>query len=235
MKKQGNRDKTQSVVIRNERLTVWAGAIIFLIVIVELVVTANLNQFLSLHIFVGVLLTGPIVVKMSSVGYRFFGYYTKNPDFVEKGPPIFWLRLSAPFLVILTVLVFISGFGLVVVGPAHAGLFKVIHAGSVILWLPLLAIHIWGNFNKVKQSVTGDWRHTVKAQVQDRFRRFRLNTLGLLLGVMAALILYPSSTTWYHVRINHGLPGVLVAGIFAAVVAIVIAKPLLAKESQKKM
>lgn len=218
--------KKHSVVVRNERLTALAGALLFVLIIAELVVTANLNQLISIHIFVGTLLAGPLVVKMSSVGYRFLSYYRRVPDFVHKGPPNIWLRMSAPFLVVLTLVVFISGFGLVYVGPSHAGLFKIIHAASVVLWLPLTAIHVYGNFRKVPRSIAGDWGRKITHRVSGRSTRLGINVIGLILGAVAAVMIYPSSAPWSHYRINHGLPGVLILGIIAAVFAFLIAIPL---------
>jgi hypothetical protein len=102
-------EKKQTLIDRNERMTAIAGAVLFVFIIAELIITANLDEFISEHIFVGILLSGPLIVKMFSTGYRFTRYYTNTPEFVRKGPPNILLRFLAPFLVITTILVFISG------------------------------------------------------------------------------------------------------------------------------
>ena len=76
---------------RNKRMTAIAGTVLFVLIIAELVITANLDGLRSEHIFIGVLLAGPLVVKMCSTGYRFFRYYTKSPEFVRSGPPTYYL------------------------------------------------------------------------------------------------------------------------------------------------
>ena len=37
--------------------------------------------------FLGVLLIGPVALKLASTGYRFVRYYTSEPRYRRKGPP----------------------------------------------------------------------------------------------------------------------------------------------------
>jgi hypothetical protein len=64
-----------SSVIGNERLTALAGAVLLVLIVVELVTVPTLHALLSAHVFVGVLLVGPLAVKTASTGYRFVRYY----------------------------------------------------------------------------------------------------------------------------------------------------------------
>src|SRR6266702_2879742 len=102
----------QSAVVGNERITALAGAVLL---------AAILRTLLSVHVFVGVLLAGPLVVKLGSTGNRFLRYYTGSPAFVRRGPPRPALRVMAPLLIATTLVVIGSGIGLVVTGPRHAG------------------------------------------------------------------------------------------------------------------
>src|SRR5438270_13586605 len=52
----GENDKDRSGVIGNERLTALAGAVLLVLILVELVSSANLHALLPIHTFVGVLL-----------------------------------------------------------------------------------------------------------------------------------------------------------------------------------
>jgi len=106
-------------VVGNERLTALAGAILLVLIMAELVTTASLRTFMSAHVFVGVLLAGPLAVKLGSTGYRFVRYYTRAPAYVRRGPPRLALRLLAPVLVVTTIVLIGSGIGLVVVAPAR--------------------------------------------------------------------------------------------------------------------
>src|SRR5215469_12887344 len=77
----------QSAVVGNERMTALAGAVLLVLILVELVSAVILHTLLSVHVFFGVLLAGPLVVKLGSTGYRFLRYYTGSPAFVRRGPP----------------------------------------------------------------------------------------------------------------------------------------------------
>src|SRR2546429_5476700 len=137
----GNGDD-QSAVVGNDRLTALAGGVLLVLMVVELMTTAYRRAGLSAHVLVGVVLSGPLAVKIGSTFYRFLRYYTRSPAFVRKGPPRLPLRVLGPLLLIMTLVVVGSGIGLVVTGPAQAGLLLPLHNISVLFWLSLIAIHV---------------------------------------------------------------------------------------------
>src|SRR5947208_3613748 len=75
----GENAEGRSGVIGNERLTALAGAVLLVLIVVELVTVANLRAGLAVHVLIGVLLAGPLAVKLGSTGYRFLRYYTGSP------------------------------------------------------------------------------------------------------------------------------------------------------------
>ncbi len=75
---------------------------------------------LWVHLFVGMLLIGPLALKLASTGYRFVRYYTRDPRYRAKGPPPHALRLIAPVVVLSTLVVFASGVALLFAGPQLA-------------------------------------------------------------------------------------------------------------------
>src|SRR2546422_4744344 len=118
----GNVDD-RSAVVGNERMTALAGAVLLVLILVDLVTAASLRTLLSAHVFVGVLLAGPLAVKIASTGYRLLRYYTRSPAFVRKGPPRLALRLLAPPLLTATLVVVGSGVGLLVALPTQTAVF----------------------------------------------------------------------------------------------------------------
>src|SRR5207302_1262845 len=66
-------------VVGNERLTALVSLVLLVLIIVELVTSALLRIWLPAHTVVGVLLVGPLLVKMGSTGWRFLHYYTRAP------------------------------------------------------------------------------------------------------------------------------------------------------------
>ena len=110
----GENGESRSGIVGNERLTALAGAVLLVLILVEFVSAANLHA-LPIHVFVGVLLAGPLVVKLGSTGYRFLHYYTRSLAYAHNGPPRLPLRVLGPLLV-TTLVVVGSGIGLVVTG-----------------------------------------------------------------------------------------------------------------------
>src|SRR5437763_7595757 len=184
----GNVDD-RSAVVGNERMTALAGAVLFVLILVEIVTSARLRTLLSAHVFVGVLLAGPLAVKLGSTGYRFLRYYTRSPAFVRRGPPRLALRVLAPLLIVTTLVVIGSGIGLVVTGPRSAGPLLPLHGFSALVWLPLIAIHTFAHIRRVPRLVTDDWsRPSGKSDASGRGSRLGMNLGVLLVGAVAAIL-----------------------------------------------
>lgn len=216
-------------VVGNERLTALTGAVLLALIVAELVTTASLHTLLSAHIFVGVLLAGPLILKLGSAGYRFLRYYTRSPAYVRKGPPRLALRVLAPLLVATTLLLIGSGIGLLVVGPGQEGLMMRLHAFSTLIWIPLLAIHAVAYFPRVPRLVADDWSASPSAWTPRRGIRLGVNLGALLGGVFAAILLLPVAApwnTWIATNGNNGPAGPLVVGLILAVLAVVATTPL---------
>ncbi len=80
----------------NEKLTAMTGALLLVLLAAEGFTLLSIHRLLTLHFFLGMLLVGPVLLKMGSTGYRFFRYYTGAPVYVKKGPPVILLRLLGP-------------------------------------------------------------------------------------------------------------------------------------------
>lgn len=219
--------KNSYSVKRNERLTALAGSVLLVIIVLELIITANLHALIPVHIFIGVLLAGPLLVKMFSTGFKFFRFYSKHPAFVEKGPPHILLRLLAPLLVLITLVVFVSGFGLAWVGPTHSHLLFDIHAASTFVWIPLVAVHVYAHIRKASKLIASDWSRESKDPVSGRTGRLRFTLVGVALGLLAAIVMIPVSSQWDHWGIQAGIPTPLALGLIIAIFAVLIAIPLL--------
>ena len=111
----------------NERLTTVTGAILIVLLAAIGFTIPQLRQYIWMHLFVGLLLIGPVLLKMASTGYRFARYYTRNAEYRRKGPPELILRLIAPIVVLSTVGVFVTGIGLLIVGPTDRNPMLLLH------------------------------------------------------------------------------------------------------------
>ncbi len=92
----------------NEQLTGRNGALLIVLLAVIGVTILRIRQLISVHLFVGLVLLGPVAIKLASTGYRFARFYTRDLVYRAKGPPDLVMRLSAPIVVVSTVVVFVE-------------------------------------------------------------------------------------------------------------------------------
>lgn len=211
-----------SVVVGNERLIALTGAVLLVLIMAEIVIAAKMQALMPVHIFVGVLLTFPLLVKIGSTGYRFMSYYTGSPAFVRKGPPRMEMRLLAPLLLIASLSLVLTGITLALLGPTNIWSVWVLrlHALSVMCWLPLLALHVGAYLWRVPRLIGADWRRRTARLATGRGWRYGINIVALLAGVVAAVLVLPYTTSWVAWQPNIGphIPGPLLAALFAAFV-----------------
>ncbi len=213
-------------VVGNERLTTLAGAVVLVLIVVELVTTAALHALLSAHIFVGVILAGPLAVKLGSTGYRFLRYYSGSPAFVRKGPPRLELRVLAPLLVATTLVLIGSGIGLLVTGSSQPGPLLAVHNISALLWLPMIAIHTFAYVWRVPRSLADDWGTLPAKPASGRWLRLSVNLGAPLGGAAAAVFVLPSAAPWVvWIQTNQNIPAPLVVGMVVAALALLATRP----------
>jgi hypothetical protein len=128
----------------NERLTAMTGAVLLILLAVECYTILRIGRLLTLHVFLGMLLLGPVTLKATSVLYRFARYYTKSEPYRRKGPPAPLLRVLGPIIMLLTACVFGSGVMLTVTGPSNGppSGWLVVHRISFFAWLFFIVIHV---------------------------------------------------------------------------------------------
>ncbi|HEV2459273.1 MAG TPA: hypothetical protein VGS80_13015, partial [Ktedonobacterales bacterium] len=207
--------------------TALAGGILLVLIVVELVTTVRLRTFMSAHVFVGMLLAGPLVVKLGSTSYRFARYYTRAPAYVRRGPPHLALRVLGPLLVATTLVVVGSGIGLMVTGPDHAGPLLPLHGFSVLVFLPLMAIHLVAHILATPRLVADEWSTVCAAVAPGRGIRMGVNLGALALGALGAILLLPTTTPWLAWSQTNGqVPAPVIVGTLLAMLALVAARPL---------
>ncbi|HEY3758871.1 MAG TPA: hypothetical protein VGL37_03870 [Solirubrobacteraceae bacterium] len=196
----------------NERLTVLTGIVLFVLLAVLGVTILRIGQLLSIHLFLGLLLIGPVALKLASTGYRFMRYYTREPRYRRKGPPAPALRLLAPLVVLSTAVVFASGVALLLLGPSSRSSLLLIHKASFFVWLAVTAIHVLGHLPEILSTFTsaGEVRGAIFANVPRGLPSDRahapaggggraLSLAGALIaGLVLALVLIPQYGPWLH-------------------------------------
>lgn len=175
----------------NARLTAMTGIVLLALFIAEIAtVLLGARSVLTLHVTLGLLLVPPVLLKIASTTWRMAAYYRGNASYREKGPPVLALRILGPFLVFLTMLVFVSGIGLIVgLRPLH-GSFLIVHKASFYLWIVALVIHVAAHARNIAR----------RTRIRTAGARYRLLTLtgSLLLGGGIAVTLAHRAETYLH-------------------------------------
>jgi hypothetical protein len=180
----------------NERLTSSTALVLLVLLAVEGVTVVQVHSLLTLHVFVGMLLIPPILVKMSSTLWRFARYYLGAPEYRHKGPPPAALRVIGPFVMLLTVLLFASGVLLLFSPVGWRGRLLQLHQASFILWFILMAVHVLAHLGDVVRVSTKDWSRRTRGLVAGSRARRLLITLSLFAGLVLALITVSHTGAW---------------------------------------
>ena len=133
------------------------GAVLLVLLAVEGFTILRIGRLLTLHVFLGMLLLGPVALKAGSVIYRFARYYTGSEPYRRKGPPAPLLRLLGPVNVLLTVCVFATGVMLVVAGPGN-GPWLTLHRLSFIAWFCVMTIHVLAYLPRLPRLLAAEAR-----------------------------------------------------------------------------
>jgi len=179
----------------NEELTATTGLLLIVLLVVLGVTIVRIGQLIWLHLFLGLLLLGPVALKMASTGYRFARYYLNSGVYRGKGPPQLGLRLIAPMVVITTLVVFVSGIVLLFHGPQNRGELVTIHKVSFIVWAVFTGLHVAGRLPQFRRSLS----------VTPTGRAGRWIALaGVLVGgLVIALVLIPDFAPWTAPGVLH--------------------------------
>jgi len=149
----------------NSRLTGSTAAVLFVLLAAEGFTIVRVRALLSPHVFIGMLLVPPVVLKIGSTSYRFARYYLGSPAYRRKGPPPTVLRLLGPFVVVLTLILFGSGIALLLVRPSHRPPLLLLHKASFVLWFGAMAIHVLGHLVDTARLAPRDWMRRTRRDV----------------------------------------------------------------------
>jgi hypothetical protein len=112
-----------------------------------------MGQLLWLHFFVGLLLAGPVALKISSAGYRLARYYTGATTYRDEGAPPLILRGLAPLLVLCTAGLFATGLTLLLLGPSARQPVLLLHKVFFFAWLAVAALHVLGHLPDILHAL----------------------------------------------------------------------------------
>jgi hypothetical protein len=159
--KQQQRDGVQS----NSRLTAAVGALLLVLLAAEGLTLLRVRSLLTPHVFIGMLLIPPVLLKTASTGWRFVRYYRGSPEYRHKGPPPLLLRVLGPAVIVLTATVLASGVALVFGPHAWRHRMLVVHKASFVLWFGAMTIHVLGHVVETARVAPLDWLRRTRSDV----------------------------------------------------------------------
>lgn len=192
----------------NERLTGLTGGLLLAPLAVESLTIAFLKQLITVHIVLGLVLLGPVALKLGSTGYRFGSYYSRRPAYRRKGPPATWLRVLAAGVVSATVVMMVSGVVLLLGGPSSRDSVLPFHKISFIVWAALTGVHILAHLRGVRDSYAREYLLSLPevqgdAGVPGRASRAAAIGGSVAVGLAVTLIALPDFGPWQRYHFGH--------------------------------
>jgi hypothetical protein len=178
----------------NARLTAATGVVLLVLLAAEgLTLVFGVGSLLLPHIFFGLLLIPPILLKVGSTSWRMVAYYRRAEEYVRRGPPNIVLRiLIAPVLVAATVVLFVTGIAAAIVG--HGGLLLGLHKVSFVVWGIAFGIHVLAHLTELPRLVGIDWWRADRLGGR-RLRQYAV-AFALVAGLVVAIAAFPLTHHW---------------------------------------
>jgi hypothetical protein len=181
----------------NEILTSATAVVLVGLLGAEGITIVNMGGLRSTHMFIGLLLIPPVLLKLSSTGYRMLSYYAGSRAYRKKGPPPLPLRLMAPVLVASTIAVLASGVLLLAAGHKSNAVLTV-HKVSFIVFGVVLAVHFLAYVPTVVRSVVIEGAAAGRHAVPGAGVRAMLVAATVGGGAAVALVLLPTIHAYAH-------------------------------------
>ncbi len=172
----------------NARLTGSAAAVLLVLLALEGVTILQVGSLLRLHVFVGMLLVPPVLLKSASTGYRLARYYTGSVPYVRRGPPHPILRVLGPLVALLTFAVLTTGIVLLWAPGTGRDAVLFLHKASFVLWFGAMTGHVLGHLADTFRLAPRDWMPASQSIPGTGLRRAALVAslvAGVGLGVLA--------------------------------------------------
>jgi cytochrome b561-like protein len=178
----------------NHRLTAAVGVLLLLLTLAEL--GTLLVGAISWHVFIGLALIPPVLLKLASTGWRFTRYYTRSHPYREQGPPKPLMRLTAPLLVLSTLALFGSGVGMGTLHGQAQQLARGVHGPAATLWLGLVGLHLLVYLRRALRSVRAESLRRTKHAVSGHLPRRILLVTAVAAGIAVAVGALPQQHRW---------------------------------------
>jgi hypothetical protein len=177
----------------NARLTSTTGMVLLVLLAVEGVTLLDVHGLITLHVFLGTLLVGPVALKTASTVFRFVRYYTGAAEYLRKGPPPPGLRAIGPLVIVSSIALLGTGIGLLAIRPG-GGLLLTAHQVSFFGWFAVMTMHVLGHLWEASVTTWRELRNLSGRQLS----RLAIVLVALAVGMGIAAAVLPSASGWTH-------------------------------------
>jgi hypothetical protein len=181
----------------NSRLTATVGVVLLALVAIEGITLVSLGPLLPAHVFVGVLLIPPVLLKLATTGYRMVRYYAGSRQYRLAGPPATLMRMLGPAVVVSTVGLFGSGVAMLALGPS-GGWVVTLHKASFVVWIAVTAVHVLGHVLHIPGLASADFRGPRPRRRGSLLRRAAVAS-ALVSGLVLAVAALQYTAPWQAV------------------------------------
>jgi len=187
--------------VGNERLTAAVGLFLLAPILVEVAtILLGVHTFMSVHVFVGLALIPPVLLKLGSTAWRFARYYTRSRPYVALGPPQIAMRLLAPLFVAATIVLFGSGVAMGLLHGQALDWARRLHGPASVLWLGLLGLHVLVYFTRAVRRTVEDTAPEPRSRARGAAVRALALVAAIVSGVVIAAATVPAQHHWIDIR-----------------------------------
>ena len=179
----------------NARLVAMTGLALLVLLPVPYATALSLDVLWRVHYFSGLLLIPLLAVKLAGTGWRALRYYLGDRGFREDGPPHPMPRITAPILVLSTVVLFLSGVEMLL-GADRFGPWSTIHNGAAIIFTGAVGLHLLAHLWDTPTEVAADLapsRIGAPLRVPGSRRRVVGTVVAFVVGITLATAAMPVS------------------------------------------
>ena len=180
----------------NARLTGTLGLLLLALLAMEGFTILAIRPLLGAHVFLGMLLLPPVLLKIGSTLWRFARFYLGSDDYQRRGPPLLFMRLLGPLVIISTVAVIGTGIALLLGPPAQRLSWLFLHKASFILWFGLMSVHVLVHLVDTVRLGPRDWLSSGRDRLAGVGARQFAVAATLVTGTLLGVLVLPATNGW---------------------------------------
>ncbi len=183
----------------NSRLTGLVAALLLVILAAEGATLLQVGQWLSIHVFLGMLVLPLVALKLASTTYRAARYYLGDDRYRHRGPPPWLLRGLGPIVALSSVALLASGIALVTTKRGRYPWLGDLHRASFIVWFAVMVIHVLGHLLETGRLASADLRPD-QPRVRGAATRLSVVAACLVVGVGLGAATTGWASNFHHDR-----------------------------------